>query len=61
MLEFLYEYFVKNPREIPEIYRGIEDETNERKAADYIAGMTDRYAINLFKRLFIPKVWQGTV
>ena len=59
MLEFLYTHFVSHPEDVPGMYRGVADESNERRAADYIAGMTDRYAINLFKRLFIPKVWQG--
>jgi len=27
----------------------------ERLAIDFIAGMTDRYAINLYERLFVPK------
>ena len=64
MLEFLYEYFVKNPKLVPPIYvrdplPDFDEESNRRRAADYIAGMTDRYAINLFKELFIPKVWNS--
>ncbi|MBO7762545.1 MAG: hypothetical protein J6T24_07085, partial [Clostridia bacterium] len=26
---------------------------------DYISGMTDRYAIDTYRRLFIPEVWKG--
>ena len=33
------------------------DESVERLAIDFIAGMTDRYAINLFERLFVPKAF----
>jgi dGTPase len=33
------------------------DEPVERLAIDFIAGMTDRYAINLFERLFVPKAF----
>jgi len=29
-----------------------------RLVCDYIAGMTDRYAIDLFSRLFVPQGWQ---
>ncbi len=63
MLEFLYCYFRDNPRQVPNIYIGdplpeYDEVSNARRAADYIAGMTDRYAINLFKELFIPKVWR---
>ena len=28
-------------------------------AQDFVAGMTDRYAVDLFERLFIPKPWVG--
>ncbi|MGH9383896.1 MAG: deoxyguanosinetriphosphate triphosphohydrolase [Vicinamibacterales bacterium] len=28
-------------------------------AQDFLAGMTDRYAVSLFERLFIPKPWVG--
>ncbi len=33
------------------------DESVERLAIDFIAGMTDRYAINLYERLFVPKAF----
>ena len=28
-----------------------------REAVTYVAGMTDRYAINLYERLFVPRAW----
>jgi dGTPase len=28
-------------------------------ARDFVAGMTDRYAVSLFETLFIPKPWVG--
>jgi dGTPase len=33
------------------------DEARERRVCDHIAGMTDRYALNLYKRLFLPRPW----
>jgi dGTPase len=36
-----------------------EKEGVPRAAADYISGMTDRYAINQYKRLFIPEPFRG--
>ena len=57
MLKQMYEYFVKNPDKLPEEYRNDESESVERHVCDYIAGMTDRFAINLFEDLFIPKIW----
>ena len=58
MLAKLYEYLVKNPEKMPEEFLHDDGDSIERKAADYIAGMTDRYAINLFEDLFIPKLWK---
>ena len=60
MLRQLYEYFVKNPDKLPDEFRPDDEEPIERHVCDYIAGMTDRYAINLFENLFIPKVWKNT-
>jgi dGTPase len=39
-------------------YRFEHDEKIEQRVCDYIAGMTDRYAIGVFENLFIPKVWK---
>jgi dGTPase len=47
-------------REHPEQFldaRTIEHEGLDAAARDFLAGMTDRYAINLFEQLFIPKPW----
>jgi dGTPase len=49
-------------RERPEEFldlRTIADEGFDAAARDFIAGMTDRYAVNLFETLFIPKPWVG--
>ena len=35
-----------------------EEDSVERRVCDYIAGMTDRYAIAVFENLFVPKVWR---
>ena len=59
MLETLYKYFVEHPEEMPLMYRKIEADSDERRVADYISGMTDRYAINVFTKLFIPVEWKG--
>lgn len=55
----LYEYYVQNPDEIPiENIRGNRDADIERLACDYIAGMSDRFAVNKFTELFIPSPWR---
>ncbi|MBR4798862.1 MAG: deoxyguanosinetriphosphate triphosphohydrolase [Clostridia bacterium] len=59
MLTFLYEYFTGHPESIPQEYlKYAERDGVYRAAADYIAGMTDRYAIGCFESLYVPKVWQ---
>jgi len=49
-LVFLYEYFLKHPEEIPGDVLKCSD-TLERGVTDYIAGMTDQYALNLAQKL----------
>lgn len=49
---------MRRPEELPAEYlEGMEKrkETLERTVCDYIAGMTDVYAIERFKELFVPK------
>jgi dGTPase len=59
MLGTLFTYFVKRPEELPQIYRkNLETESVERCVCDYIAGMTDRYAVDLFRELFVPNSWR---
>jgi dGTPase len=41
--------------------RTVEDEGIDAAARDFLAGMTDRYAVSLFERLYIPKPWVGPI
>jgi dGTPase len=62
MLRILYEYFVKNPNEMPEIYfKNTLEEPVERCVCDYISSMTDRYAIDLFRELYVPGMWKRPI
>ena len=56
VVKTLYEYFNNNIDKLPDEYLKMLD-TNEksRVVCDYIAGMTDRYAIKLFEEIFVPK------
>ncbi len=55
LMKELYGYFVENPDKLPIHYR--QDDT-ELGVKDYIAGMSDRYAVDCFKRIFVPRFWQ---
>ena len=60
MLQELYGYFCDHTQELPaEMISLMEKrgECPERVVCDYIAGMTDQYAIRVFKELFVPKAW----
>jgi dGTPase len=48
----LFEHVVANPGDYLDTK---SDEPIERLAVDFIAGMTDRYAINLYEKLFVPR------
>lgn len=59
MLRILFDYFVKNPTEMPHIYvRCINDEPVERCVCDYLSGMSDRYAVERFRELYVPGAWR---
>ncbi len=58
MIKMLYEFFVENPKELPNEYISIAwKEGTERAVCDYIAGMTDGYATKMFTKYFIPNGW----
>jgi dGTPase len=55
----LFDYWVKYPGELPaEAKKNVADIAPEQIICDYIAGMTDRYIITLFKELFVPSPWK---
>lgn len=59
MIARIYEYFLKNTDRLPQEYlANAERDGTERVVCDYIAGMTDRYALAVFDELFVPKTWQ---
>lgn len=58
VIRALYYYYLDNIDEIPaEFVKNLESDGKERIVADHIACMTDRYAIDDYKRLFVPRDW----
>ena len=53
IVEMLFGYYIKHTDEIPHYTA----EEGEQAVGDYIAGMTDVYAVNEFKRIFLPDAW----
>jgi dGTPase len=56
ILSGLWEKVRERPAEYLDA-RTIEGEGLDAATRDFIAGMTDRYAVRLFEQLFIPKPW----
>lgn len=57
----LFEYFMASPGSLPQEFLEREDRWGlQQIVTDYIAGLTDMYAINLFEELFIPAKWVKT-
>jgi dGTPase len=55
----LYEILLSQPGLLATqsgLFGGDQDVTPER-VTDFIAGMTDRYALNLYEKIFLPKPW----
>jgi dGTPase len=59
MLAQLFVYFEEHPEKLPIDYlETISKESVGRAVCDYISGMTDRYALDLYHEIFIPEVWR---
>ncbi len=56
ILTELYNYFLEGKAVLPGIYGKLESD-RARAVCDFIAGMTDRYALKLYQDLFIPRPW----
>ncbi|MBR4626675.1 MAG: deoxyguanosinetriphosphate triphosphohydrolase [Ruminococcus sp.] len=55
----LYAYFIENTSKLPGEYRAIMRESDaDRAVCDYISGMSDEYAVDLYTELFVPKFWK---
>ena len=68
----IHEDFIKARKVISELYQilllhpelladqlgyAAEGEITPEKVTDFVAGMTDRYALNLYEKIFLPKPW----
>lgn len=60
LVKSLYEYFYEHSEELPEHFNLAEigELDKETRVCDYISGMTDRFAMELYKELFVPSGWE---
>jgi len=55
----IYGYYLAAPGELPEEYLHLSSNDGLKRAVcDYISGMTDKYAVYVYEKLFIPEAWQ---
>jgi len=57
LISSLFDFYLANPLRLPIEWREGREDEPPRLVADYIAGMTDRYAIAEYERLFLPRAW----
>lgn len=58
MLQQLFEYYVSHPEALPEDFQPqLSFDGMERTVCDYIAGMTDNYAVHKYTEIFVPTGW----
>lgn len=60
VVEVLFKYYLDNVDKLPDEYKHLMDigEDRNQVVADYISGMTDDFAIYMFKELFVPVGWK---
>jgi dGTPase len=56
LIRELFGYFLEHPDDLPDEYHRVPGDLPTR-VADHIAGMTDRYALRTYERLFLPQGW----
>jgi dGTPase len=59
LIRRLYAYFIENNSKLPQEYLKIAEKSDiHRAVCDYISGMSDGYAVDLYTELFVPKFWK---
>jgi len=56
LVRTLFAHYLDHPEEVPQEYHRAPGDLPTR-VADFIAGMTDRYALRTYERLFLPQGW----
>ncbi len=56
LVRSLFSYYLDHPEAVPAEYRATPDDL-PTQVADYIAGMTDRFALRTYEQLFLPQDW----
>ena len=57
LLGELYDFMLNNPESFETDIEYAADTPHQRRVTDFIAGMTDRYALDKYTEIFLPKPW----
>ncbi|MHB9004037.1 MAG: deoxyguanosinetriphosphate triphosphohydrolase [Coriobacteriia bacterium] len=57
IIKQLFDYYLEHPGEMPEEYAVGDSAQLPQRVTDYVSGMTDRFALKQFERLFVPQNW----
>ena len=58
ILRSIWDHYVRHISQLPGLYQTVAaEEGPERAVCDYISGMTDGYAMEVYDKLFIPASW----
>ena len=60
LMETLYHHFMKHIDDMPDEFLNLiaEGEPREQVVCDFVGAMSDRYAISVYEKIYIPKSWQ---
>ncbi|MBK5211195.1 MAG: deoxyguanosinetriphosphate triphosphohydrolase [Coriobacteriia bacterium] len=58
LIESLFFYYLDHMDDVPHEYRVHSDGCDVRAVIDFVAGMTDRYALKQYEEIFVPKSWR---
>jgi len=58
VLRELYGYFMEHDDHWEPVIEYPADTSRERRVTDFVAGMTDRYALGLYPTIFLPQPWR---
>jgi len=59
MLQLMFEHYMQNPQKLPTEIQSRMTDDPAHAVADYIAGMTDRFAQKQFREIFMPAAWEA--
>ena len=58
MISELFDHFIAHMDEVPAEYTANDEDHPDIQVADFVSGMTDRYAVRRFEELRIPRSWK---